>query len=52
MSKNYTDAEAKALILEIGRRMYGRQMVSSNDGNISIRTGGGRIWLTPSGVSK
>ena len=52
MGKNYTDAEAKALILEIGRRMYSRQLVSSNDGNISIRTGGGRIWLTPSGVSK
>ena len=52
MEKNYTDAEAKALILEIGRRMYSRQLVSSNDGNISIRTGEGRIWLTPSGVSK
>ena len=52
MEKKYTDAEAKAVILEIGRRMYARQMVSANDGNISVRTAEGRIWMTPSGVSK
>lgn len=47
-----TDAQAKALILEIGRRMYERRYVSANDGNISIRTEPERIWVTPAGVSK
>ena len=47
-----TDTEAKRLILDIGRRLYERQYVASNDGNISIRTGDNRIWVTPAGVSK
>ena len=47
-----TDAQAKRHIIEIGRRMYERGFVSSNDGNISIKTGDDRLWVTPSGVSK
>lgn len=47
-----TDAEAKKAILEIGRRMYERRYVSANDGNISVRAGSGRVWVTPAGVSK
>ena len=47
-----TDAKAKQHIIEIGRRMYERGFVSSNDGNISIKTGDDRLWVTPSGVSK
>ena len=47
-----TDNEAKQQILDIGRRMYDRQYVSANDGNISIRVGENRIWVTPTGVSK
>jgi L-fuculose-phosphate aldolase len=47
-----TDEQAKALILEVGRRMFERQYVAANDGNISIRTGTNRIWVTPAGVSK
>lgn len=47
-----TDEQAKALILEVGRRMFERQYVAANDGNISIRTGENRIWVTPAGVSK
>ena len=52
MNAHLTDAEARRLILDIGRRMYERQFVAANDGNISIRTGDDRIWVTPSGVSK
>ena len=52
MNTYLTDAEARRSILDIGRRMYERQFVAANDGNISIRTGDGRIWVTPSGVSK
>jgi len=46
------DAEAKALILEIGRRMYEKNFCAANDGNISCRTEDGNFWVTPSGVSK
>lgn len=50
---NYcSDAEAKKLIIEVGRRMFERRYVSANDGNISIRTGEDRVWVTPAGVSK
>ena len=47
-----SDLEAKQQILDIGRRMYERRYVAANDGNISIRTGGDRVWITPAGVSK
>ncbi len=52
MSAYITDTEAKRLILDIGRRLYERQYVAANDGNISIRTGENRVWVTPAGVSK
>ena len=32
-----TDAEAKKLIVEIGRRMYAKNFVAANDGNISCK---------------
>lgn len=38
-------------ILNIGRRMYAKNMVVSNDGNISCRVADG-IWTTPTGVCK
>lgn len=47
-----TDRQAKELILEVGRRMYQRQFVAANDGNISVRVDGDRVWVTPAGVSK
>ncbi len=47
-----SDQEAKELILEVGRRMFERQYVAANDGNISVRTGENRVWVTPAGVSK
>lgn len=47
-----TDSEAKADILEVGRRMYMKNFVAANDGNISCRVGEDIIWTTPSGVSK
>ena len=50
---NYcTDQEAKSAILEIGRRMYQKDMVAANDGNISVKVGPDEIWATPTGVSK
>lgn len=42
----------KAEICLVGRRMYERKMVASNDGNISAVLPDGTILCTPSGVSK
>ncbi len=47
-----TDEEAKESIVEIGRRMYAKNFVASNDGNISCKTAEDTIWTTPTGVSK
>ena len=44
--------EAKKAILDIGRRMYERDFVAANDGNISIRIGENSVLSTPTGVSK
>lgn len=47
-----TDSEAKKLICEIGRRMYQKNFVAANDGNISCKVDDDLIWATPTGVSK
>lgn len=49
--KYSSEAEVKAIICEIGRRMYEGGLVVANDGNISIRHGDS-IWATATGVSK
>ena len=46
------DYQAKELILDIGRRMYNKNYVAANDGNITCKTGTDTIWATPTGVSK
>jgi L-fuculose-phosphate aldolase len=53
MEKSYpTDAEAKRDILEAGRRLYQKNFVAANDGNLSARVSDRHIWATPTGVSK
>ncbi len=39
-------------IVEVGRRLYARGYVASNDGNISVRLDEARILTTPKSVSK
>lgn len=39
-------------IVEVGKRLYNKNYVASNDGNISIRISDNEILITPSGVSK
>ncbi|MDR7078588.1 L-fuculose-phosphate aldolase [Neobacillus niacini] len=48
----YSNQEAKEMICEIGRRVYNRNYVAANDGNISVKVGPNEIWTTPTGVSK
>src|SRR5690606_12499446 len=47
-----SDAQLRADIVEIGRRLWLRGFVASNDGNISVRIGDDRLLMTPIGVSK
>ena len=50
--KYLSDYEAKKQIIAVGKRMYDKGFVASNDGNISCRVGPNTIWTTPTGVSK
>jgi len=44
--------QLKADIVEVGRRLYARGFVASNDGNITIRIADDRLLTTPKNVSK
>src|SRR3954467_1869314 len=47
-----TEEQLRAEIVEVGRRMYARGYVASNDGNISARLDDKRLLTTPTAVSK
>jgi L-fuculose-phosphate aldolase len=47
-----TEESLRADIVEVGRRLYARGYVASNDGNISVRLDEGRVLTTPKSVSK
>ncbi len=44
--------EIKKQICEIGKRIYDKGMVASNDGNISVKISDNEFLCTPTGVSK
>ena len=50
MSKSEYDIKNE--ICEIGRRIYNRNMVAANDGNISVKLNDNEFLCTPTGVSK
>ena len=52
MKKYIDEKEAAKAIIDIGQRMYVRNLVAANDGNISVRISKKEILATPSGVSK
>ena len=39
-------------IVEMGKRLYEKNMAAANDGNISVKIGENAVLVTPSGVSK
>jgi L-fuculose-phosphate aldolase len=45
-------AQLRLDIVEVGRRLWTRGFVASNDGNISVRLPGDRLLVTPASVSK
>ncbi len=52
MSSYPSRKEAAELICEIGKKMYMKQFVSANDGNMTIRVGDDTVVATPTGISK
>lgn len=46
------DQQLRHDIVDIGRRLWQRGFVASNDGNISVRIGADRLLMTPASVSK
>ncbi|MBQ8005924.1 MAG: class II aldolase/adducin family protein [Clostridia bacterium] len=46
------EEQIKEQICEIGRRIYAKGMVASNDGNISVKLSENEFLCTPTGVSK
>ena len=46
------EEQVRADIVEIGRRLWARGYVASNDGNISVRVDDARLVTTPKSVSK
>lgn len=53
MEASYASREQSARdICAVGKLLYDRGYVASNDGNISVRVGQDELLITPSGVSK
>jgi L-fuculose-phosphate aldolase len=46
------ELELKQLIVEIGKRLWNRGYVASNDGNISVKLNEDELLTTPTGISK
>lgn len=46
------EKEARSRICDIGNKMYEKEYVAANDGNISLRISEDEIIVTPTGVSK
>jgi L-fuculose-phosphate aldolase len=52
MSTSRAEEQIRADMVEVGRRLYARGYVASNDGNISVRLDEKRLVTTPKSVSK
>ena len=47
-----SETDARRAIVDIGKRIYNRNYVAANDGNISCRIDSNTMLVTPTGVSK
>ena len=52
MAEKVNKNAVKQAIIEVGKKLWIREYVAANDGNISVRLPGGTILTTPTGVSK
>jgi L-fuculose-phosphate aldolase len=46
------ESALRAEMVEVGRRMYAREMTDANAGNLSVRLGADRLLMTPKSVCK
>lgn len=46
------ESEIRNAIVECGRLMYQRKLITSTDGNFSVRLQNGNILITPAGIAK
>jgi len=51
-SDSTVETDLRQAIVECGRICYERRLLTSNDGNISVRVGADRALITPSGLCK
>ena len=51
-SESSSEIDLRLAILECGRIAYDRHLLTSNDGNISVRVGDEHVLITPSGLCK
>jgi L-fuculose-phosphate aldolase len=51
-SPTASETDLRLAIVECGRVSYERHLMTSNDGNISVRIEDGSVLITPSGISK
>jgi len=51
-SDSTAETDLRQAIVECGRICYERRLLTSNDGNISVRVGADRALITPSGLCK
>ncbi|MBL8049708.1 MAG: class II aldolase/adducin family protein [Anaerolineales bacterium] len=51
-SPSATESEFRNALVECGRLMYQRKLITSTDGNFSIRLQNGNILITPAGIAK
>jgi L-fuculose-phosphate aldolase len=47
-----SESNLRVALVECGRICYDRRLLTSNDGNLSVRLAGDRVLITPAGVSK
>ncbi len=47
-----TERNARTWMVEVGRRLYARQLVNGGEGNLSTRLGPRRLLCTPTGANK
>jgi L-fuculose-phosphate aldolase len=51
-SESMTETDLREAIIACGRVCYEKRLLTSNDGNISVRVGDARVLITPSGLCK
>src|SRR5688572_23082863 len=52
MKPGSSESQARREIIEIGRRLYAKDLIAAGDGNLSLKVGRDRVLVTASGAHK